>query len=243
MDLLTPRQRTFLRELVLLYRQEGRAVHYSEVATRLGVNRFSAYDMLKVLEEKGLAHSEYLLGSDSPGPGRTQVVFSPTAQAHTLVAQTDEGRFPSDDWLLLKERILSRLRNTREAPDRDTLQETLTCLPEGRSPLAYCAEMVAALLLNLNRVKAKVIGISPYEVLEGLVTRGESGLGALAGLSLGSSLAAAVDRADRVLVETLYANVRRYEDALANLSEESKWRLSELTREAVRIFANQGTTG
>jgi hypothetical protein len=68
-------------------------------------------------------------------------------------------------------------------------------------------------------------------------------LGALAGLSLGSALAGATDRADRSLVEALYAGVQRYQDALATLNEESKRRLSDFIREAIGVFARQGTTG
>ena len=243
MGKLTPRQRTFLRELVGLCREEGRPVHYSLLAERLGVNRFSAYDMLKLLEDKGLARSDYILDGHSPGPGRSQVVFSPTSQAFALVCQTSDERGMSDDWAALKGRILSRIRGTRETAYRELLQEILSRLPERRSPLAFCTEMIAALLLNLNRVKSKVIGVNPFEALETLTAKGELGLGALAGLSLGSALAGATDRNDRSLVEALYAGVQRYEDSLATLNEESKRRLSEFLREAIGVFASQATTG
>ncbi len=46
---LTPRQQTFLDKLFELYRELQGPVHYSIVADKLGVNKFSAYDMLKVL--------------------------------------------------------------------------------------------------------------------------------------------------------------------------------------------------
>jgi hypothetical protein len=148
-----------------------------------------------------------------------------------------------DDWSASKGRILSRIRSTREAAYRDLLQEILSRLPERRSPLAFCTEMIAALLLNLNRVKSKVIGVNPFEALETLTAKGELGLGALAGLSLGSALAGATDRNDRSLVEALYAGVQRYEDSLATLNEESKRRLSEFLREAIGVFASQATAG
>jgi len=244
MNPLTARQRTFLKELVRLYRVEGHAVHYSLVAACLGVNRFSAYDMLKLLEEKGLARSDYILDSHSPGPGRSQVVFAPTPEAMALLAnQAEDERSLAEEWTVLKTRLLSRLSSTREAAYRDLLQEILSRLPERRSPLAYCAEMIAVLLLNLNRVKSKVIGVNPFEALEKLTAKGEVGLGALAGLSLGSALAGATDRADRSLVEALYAGVQRYQDALATLNEESKRRLSDFIREAIGVFARQGTAG
>ncbi len=64
---LTPRQQAFLDKLFELYRELKGPVHYSIVADKLGVNKFSAYDMLKVLEEKGVAASDYVLGGDQTG--------------------------------------------------------------------------------------------------------------------------------------------------------------------------------
>ena len=78
---LTPRQQTFLDKLFDLYRECKGPVHYSMVAETLGVNKFSAYDMLKVLEEKGVAASDYVLNNEQTGPGRSQVVFYPTNTA------------------------------------------------------------------------------------------------------------------------------------------------------------------
>jgi energy-coupling factor transport system substrate-specific component len=80
---LTPRQRAFLDKLFELCREHQGPVHYSAVAEHLGVNRFSAYDMLKVLEKKGLAASSYALAAGHSGPGRSMVVFEPTPQAAT----------------------------------------------------------------------------------------------------------------------------------------------------------------
>jgi hypothetical protein len=40
--------------------------------------------MLKVLEEKGVAASDYVLSGDQAGPGRSQVVFYPTNKAAQL---------------------------------------------------------------------------------------------------------------------------------------------------------------
>ena len=75
---LTARQKAFLEKLLELYHEHKGPVHYSAVAERLGVNRFSAYDMLKVLEKKGFASSSYALRSAAPaaatghtGPGRS----------------------------------------------------------------------------------------------------------------------------------------------------------------------------
>ena len=63
---LTRRQETFIHRLLDLYRELDGPIHYSLLAERVGVSPFTAYDMLRLLEEKGLVTSEYRLDSDKP---------------------------------------------------------------------------------------------------------------------------------------------------------------------------------
>jgi DNA-binding PadR family transcriptional regulator len=164
---LTPRQQTFLDKLFELYRELKGPVHYSIVADKLGVNKFSAYDMLKVLEEKGVAASDYVLSGDQAGPGRSQVVFYPTNKAAQFLTQLrDEMRY-SSDWSRVKERILHRLEEARQTNPADALREALSNLPDTKIPLNYCAEMISVLLLNLERLRSHTEAVAGhYKVLE-----------------------------------------------------------------------------
>jgi len=226
---LTPRQRAFLDKLRDLYRERRGPVHYSTVAERLGVSKFSAYDMLRVLEQKGVAGSEYMLSAKRSGPGRSQVVFYPT------IVGTSAGRAveSDEDWLRLKQRLLNELRETRGADYREKLMDFLSRLPNLRAPLEYCAETTAALLLNLNLVKEQMSEHNPLRSLSGLLTAGETGLGTLVGLSLGSVLMAVGESS---LTDRLLASVRRYQDYLSQLSGENKRRLLDFLTEALNVF-------
>ena len=51
---LTFRQKTFLSKLLDLYHEMREPVHYSLVAERLGLSSSTAYDMLRLLEQKGM---------------------------------------------------------------------------------------------------------------------------------------------------------------------------------------------
>ncbi len=84
---LTRRQEAFMRKLLDVYREAQEPVHYSVLAGRLGVSPFTAYDMLRLLEEKGLVSSDYSRGTRKSGPGRSEVFFLPTPLAHRLVAE------------------------------------------------------------------------------------------------------------------------------------------------------------
>jgi hypothetical protein len=222
---LTPRQQTFLDSLFELYRDFKGPVHYSVVAEKLGVNKFSAYDMLKVLEEKGVAASDYVLNDDQTGPGRSQVVFYPTHTAAQFLTQLREEMRYSADWQHVKESILSRLQH--QSNPADALKETLSNLPEAKASLNYCAEMISVMLLNIERLRTT--NMSP--ALEHLTTRGQLGLATLAGFSLGTSLSNEND--DISLREKLLTHTQRFQTHLAEMSDESINKLSAFLNDAM----------
>jgi DNA-binding MarR family transcriptional regulator len=224
---LTPRQQTFLDSLFELYGEFKGPVHYSVVADKLGVNKFSAYDMLKVLEEKGVAASDYILNDDQAGPGRSQVVFYPTHKAAQFLTQLkDEMRYNAD-WQRVKERILARLQEAKDTNPADVLSDALSNLPDTKAPLNYCAEMISVLLLNIERIRDN--NVTP--ALKSITPRGQLGLAALAGLSLGTSLTHSTD--DTSVTDKLVLHTQRFQTQLATLSEESVNKLSAFLNDAM----------
>ena len=239
---LTARQRAFLSKLLELYREHKGPVHYSDVAERLGVNRFSAYDMLKVLEQKGFASSSYTLRSavpavaaGTPGPGRSMVVFSPTSQATQALGRDARDPVLGEDWETVRERVLNRLRSAKDANALEALSELLTRLPDAKAPLAYCTEMIGALLLNMQRAKSRADGLNPFRALAALRTHDSAELETLAGLSVGATLAGD-DEASRTITRRLIDNARDYQSGLSRLSEEARAALVDFLEEALEAL-------
>ncbi len=228
---LTPRQQAFLDNLFDLYREFKGPVHYSVVADKLGVNKFSAYDMLKVLEEKGVAASDYVLNGDQTGPGRSQVVFYPTHKAAQFLTQLREEMRYSSDWSRVKERILQELQEAQQANPAEALREALSNMPDTKVPLNYCAEMISVLLLNVERLRNHQL----LNALNGLNTKGQVGLGALAGLSLASSLTQ--ESEDTSLTDKLLTHTQRFQAQLADMSDESINKLSAFFNDAIQVVA------
>jgi hypothetical protein len=228
---LTPRQRTFLEKLQELYREHKAPVHYTAVAERLGVNRFSAYDMLKVLEKKGFASSSYALATGHSGPGRSLVVFSPTPEAATLATRDPDSTRLGEDWRKVHDRVLSRLRDARDANPREAVSELLAHLPDRSVPLAFCTEMIGVLLLNMQRVKARA-GLNPFEALEALQERGDTLLESLGGLSVGATLATD-DEAGSSLTRRLFDHVHHYQASLGRLGGDARQALAQFLEEAL----------
>lgn len=239
---LTARQQAFLEKLLELYREHKGPVHYSAVAERLGVNRFSAYDMLKVLEEKGFASSSYALRSAAPaaatghaGPGRSMVVFAPTSRATAMVAPAAQDARLGEDWPRVRERVLSRLRQAREANPREALNELLARLPDTNVPLTFCTEMIGALLLNMQRVRARAGGLNPFRALAALRTDDAAELETLAGLSVGVALSAEDENGPSV-TQRLLEQAHHYQTNLSRLSEEARSALVQFLEEALEAL-------
>jgi hypothetical protein len=239
---LTRRQRAFLDKLLQLYRERRGPVHYSDVAERLGVNRFSAYDMLKVLEKKGFASSSYALrsassgaASGSPGPGRSIVVFSPTSRATQAGTTAADDTRLGDEWQSVRNRVLEKLRQAREANGREAVGDLLARLPEAPTPLTFCTEMIGALLLNMSRARTRAGDLSPFRILASLKAGGTARLETLAGLSLGVSLADH-DESSRSLTERLVGQIQDYQVSLNRLGEDSREALASFLEDALEAL-------
>jgi DNA-binding PadR family transcriptional regulator len=229
---LTPRQQTFLDKLFDLYRECKGPVHYSMVAEKLGVNKFSAYDMLKVLEEKGVAASDYVLNNEQAGPGRSQVVFYPTNKAAQFLTQLKEEMRYNSDWQRVKDRILKRMAQTRENPV-EAVQDALSNLTDSKPPLNYCAEVISVMLLNIERTHDPKL----LPVLRSINTNDQVGLGTLAGISLASTLTSDVN--DARLTDKLMSHTQNFQKQLAELSDESISKLSSLFKDAISTLQLQ----
>jgi len=230
---LTPRQQTFLDKLFDLYRERKGPVHYSMVAENLGVNKFSAYDMLKVLEEKGVAASDYVLNNEQSGPGRSQVVFYPTNKAAQFLTQLKEEMRYSGDWQRVKERILKQLATTRDMSPVEALRELLSNLPDSKTPLNYCASLIPVMLLNIEHMPDQ--NLSP--ALQTINTNGPVGLGALAGLSLASVLSS--DVKDAKLTDKIVAHTQDFQKQISELSDESVNKLTSFLKDAMSTLQLQ----
>ena len=229
---LTGRQREFLRRFLDLYQGTNQPIHYTQLAEDVGVSKPTAYDMLRLLEERGLVASEYMLPKEG-GPGRSSIVFHPTEKAVKVMAQLAGGDWGKEEWEQAKGRILQALREIKDADYQNFLDEILLRIPERKSPMLYVAEMITAAMLSLNQLKEEAEASGLFKQLRALGFPGELGLNALAGLTLGLTL---VEKANRRVTTLLLSYTQKYQDNLARLSTENKKRLSDFAQEVMKIM-------
>ncbi len=213
---LTGRQETFIQQLLDLYRELNGPIHYSELAERVGVSPFTAYDMLRVLEEKGFVTSTYRLDSNKPVVGRSEIVFLPTEQTHRLFVKL-AGDADLDNWETVKVQIMASIRAGGLDDEIDLAEEILARVPpDVPELLRYCIEVMSIVILRLGKGTGRTILAQHLpQILEwqGSITR--SGLMLLGGFTLG--LLANENTNDVEWNDLFLAHIRRYQSIIMDM--------------------------
>ncbi len=232
---LTYRQQQFLSQFLDIYREMDHSVHYVTVAERLGVGKVTAYEMLRLLEEHGLVRAEYQTNPDQHGPGRSTVLFYPTQEAGRLISNLIGNSTNLEDWQVIKEQILQKLREGQAGGYEELLSDLLVRIPERRSPLIFATELITTVIIILATVQDAPEIRAIMERLSRIGLSQEIGLSVLSGISMFLSV---LERTNRRYTTILLTQIKHYEEALTQLGEERRILLSEFTREVVRILAN-----
>ena len=229
---LTRRQEVFIRNLLDLYRELKGPIHYSVLAERVGVSPFTAYDMLRLLEEKGLVASDYQRAADKSGPGRSVVVFSPTPQARQSIALL-VGHADSEEWEAAKERLLEKFRSGA-LPDHELVSQLLARVPpEGPGALRYCVEVMTVIALRLQSKDGRGL-LREYlpHILPTAGAANRADLSLLGGFALG--VLADEKFGDPEWVYELFQHVKRYQVLVMEMGPE---RLRRLATSLSEVFA------
>ncbi len=213
---LTRRQEDFIHKLLDLSRELEGPIHYSKLAERLGVSPFTAYDMLRLLEEKGLVTSEYHLAQGKSGPGRAERVFLPTRQAYdTFNRLTEESG--TTDWETFKQSVLEKIR-AGEIHSWKLAEDMLSRIPlEENGQSRYCVEVMTIIALRLgsgsgSQTLAEYISI----ILPDKKSANRANLCLLGGLALG--LLENEDTVDHEWRQQLIWHVRYYLNTVIKMS-------------------------
>jgi DNA-binding PadR family transcriptional regulator len=226
---LSSRQRDFLSRLLDLYGEAQGPVHYANVARALDVRPVTAYEMLRLLEDKGLARSEAVRPQGHRG--RSVVVFSPTEKATTLLAELTGNPLSERKWEEAKASILQALEKGRGTDHQSLLNELLLRMPERQAPLLFAADMVTAIILVFYELRDSAAAKRIFPTLRRFGPPGWAVLYSLAGFSLALSL---VEKANRRATSLLLSYSQQFHEHLDNLTGGDKRRLSDLVHEVLR---------
>jgi len=233
--MLTRRQEEIIYKMLDLYHELQGPIHYSTLADRLGVSPFSAYDMLRLLEEKGFVSSEYQIAPNKTGPGRAMRVFQPTQLAQK-VFQSLADETGGADWEEVKQRLLDKT-NKGEIQERELVQEMLASISsEGKSQVQYCVEVMTIVALRIRNIKGRNLLKNFFpEMLPETKPASRTNLCLLGGFALG--LLAIEDISDREWEQQVFENVQAYIDIVTKMDIK---RCQLLGEKLTRVFATLG---
>jgi len=232
---LTRRQLEYLNHFLDIYREINQSVHYKTVAERLGIGNVTAYEMLHLLEEKGLLRAEYQSNPDHKGPGRSSVYFHPTQETNRLIKTLSGSQGDSENWQIVKEHILQQLREGKAGGYEDLLSDLLLRIPDRRTPLIFLTELNTAVILMLATIQEAPEIQGMMKRLQKIGLPQEVGLSVMSGIGM---LLSVMERTNRRYSTSLLTQFSRFEDTLVQLSEDSRQKLSEFTREIVQIVSS-----
>ena len=218
---LTKRQKNFIEIMLDIYKEIQEPVHYSTVAEQLKLSKYTAYDMLRLLEEKGYVESVY--ETHSEGPGRASILFKPTEKAEETFKKLAGDETAS--WDEAKERIITKIA-AGEFEDAKLAEDILLQLEDGLDDVLYCTNLIGDLVTRL-RARGRHRMMDYYaSVMLALIERKNAGdLYLLPGFMLG--LASSEDDAVE-LTDKFLKKIRRYEILLERMDKEARSRLDDM---------------
>ncbi len=209
----------------------GQPVHYTTIAEKLGISKWSAYDMMKLLEKKGLAKTEYNVPELGRGGGRSSVVFSPTQKSEEMMTRLAEGDPDATQWALVKEKILTNISKLEGTEYEKLLNEITEQNLYQKDALLYCTNMTTALLLVIRGFRDKLKGGIPVREILEETPKVNVKLLKLMGLTIGLSLTGL--KAKSRLVKLL-GQSKKYESMVQDMDAKRLKMLSEFLDEAAK---------
>lgn len=208
---LTERRKQFLQGLIDLYHRTRLPVHYETLANRIGVSKWTAYDMLKQLEKLGLLTHDYAV---TPGEtGRSQVVFAPTAQAEALFAVPRTSGLSHDDLGAVKAKALRLLQQLKGLQPAEATRRIMSEIHLAEARVTFCAYLVGLLLIHLRSM-----GEQTGEVVRRLVSTA-SGAETRLTMFVGAVLGAVIQPVGHGVTSELADLVGRYLKTVSDLTE------------------------
>jgi len=223
---LTKRQLTFIGKMLDIYLEIQEPIHYTTVAEQLNLSKYTAYDMLRLLEEKGYVESIYETRGE--GPGRASVLFQPTQKAKETFK-----KLAGDEIISLEEakgRIVSKIA-VGEFEDAKLAEDILLQVEAGLDDVLYCTDLISDLVTRLRVLgRHRVMDYYASAILALIEKKNAGGLDLLPGFMLGlaSGQSNAVELTDNVL-----KRIRNYGILLDRMDKEARDSLGNMLSKVI----------
>lgn len=231
---ITRRQREFLSKFLKLCSEANGYIHYTDLAKNLGVSKYTAYDMLRLLEKKELVSRKYVLRYKR-GKGRSKVLFYPFPEVKKLLGEILQEDIEHKRWRDFKELMLKEV-GVGKRKSYIRLLKRISKKADGiRRPMEYCTYYMMNLFLGIKKLKNEFLKTKLIENLKKFRKRSKLKISSLAGLILGTFQ---LDEDLNVDNEHFLNNFLIYQEYLNEMSSENRDEFDSFVEEIFsKIFA------
>lgn len=227
---LTQRRKEFLIKIKQLYEKNNAPVHYITVAEKLGVSKWSAYEMLKELEKKGFLAAKYIVDQEKKNPGRSMVFFIPTKITEEVLSKKEQLSNQLEEWHRTKEYLLQMFKNLEKPGPQKAIDELLEKMSAIEMPIILSAYIITFLIVCLKIFSSKSIQFIKKHVL--FTSKPEIALSMFAGAVLGNILKTA---ANFNLIDQLTAYIKQFQNSIDEINFQEKTLLMDFLKEALEV--------
>ena len=182
---ITRRQRDFLSKFLELCSKSNGYIHYTELAKKLGVSKYTAYDMLRLLEKKELVSHKYVLGYKK-GKGRSKVLFYPFPRARKLLGEILEIDIETNKWRDFKKLMLTEVDEGKRKSYVRLLKRISKKADGVKRPMEYCTYYMMGLFLGIKKIKNVFLKTKLIKNLKKFREKSKLKISSLAAMILGT---------------------------------------------------------
>lgn len=225
---ITERRIEFIKALDELCREYDKPVHYSLVAERLGVSKWTAYDLLTALKDEGYVECVYTLNEKG---GRSTLAFKVTPKGERLISVEGERENLSK----IIEELKKRLSTLSRLSVNEVLQTGIKDISTVKSPILKALNISVILFIISQKLAINWDNISStYRTLSASIDP-QSGLLGLTALIIGVIIAkAGLNKYNSIINSKIDSLLNRYKELLNELSHNDKKILFDITKEIYR---------
>ncbi|MCE5192362.1 MAG: hypothetical protein ABFD13_02480 [Candidatus Cryosericum sp.] len=137
---LTSRQREFLDSLKHLYEVRGQAVSYKDVASEMKVSKWTAYDILHDLYQRGFLRLEHAVTS---GKGRSRILYVPEWNTLSTTSKAgDDGTTELATLKWLRQKVVQYAKYSVSDAIRMAAQDVMSGQNPFRTVLYACVLLI-----------------------------------------------------------------------------------------------------
>ncbi|HZH59504.1 MAG TPA: Lrp/AsnC family transcriptional regulator [Metabacillus sp.] len=147
---ITKRRKQFLEEVIKIYQDTLLPVHYETIAEAVGVSKWTAYDVMKVLEKEGYLKRIYKKNQNDTG--RSIVLFIPTEEVIKLTSDNTKQISNPKKEKEIKDELINIKKISHNQFFSESVSDLFKKMDDFESKVEFCYYFLGILVIYLNQL-------------------------------------------------------------------------------------------